>query len=97
MMSMALERFAAVPRRDGPLPHLRCYADCHGHAMVARGSLDALAELRLARWDVAATEIIIQEAGGSIRLTPTPGVEGRYDCFIGSPTALTGLLQLLGT
>jgi histidinol-phosphatase len=96
MMSMALERFAAAQVPPGPLPHLRCYADCYGHAMVARGALDALAELRLARWDVAATEIIIKEAGGAVRLTPTPGVEGRYDCYIGSPAALADMLELLG-
>jgi fructose-1,6-bisphosphatase/inositol monophosphatase family enzyme len=64
--------------------------------MVARGALDAVAELRLARWDVAATEILVREAGGAVRLTPTLGSSGRYDCFIGSPAALTELLALLG-
>jgi fructose-1,6-bisphosphatase/inositol monophosphatase family enzyme len=96
MMSMALERYAAAQRPSGPRPHLRCFADCYAHAMVARGALDAVAEGRLARWDVAATEIIIREAGGAVRLTPTPGVEGRYDCFIGSPGAQKDLIELLG-
>lgn len=96
MMSMALERFAAVPHPALPLPHLRCYADCYAHAMVARGALDAVAELRLARWDIAASEILIQEAGGAIKVLPTAGAEGRYDCYLGSPGALSALVELLG-
>ncbi len=46
------------------VPHLRCFADCWAHAMVARGSIDALVEFRLARWDIAATEVLVEEAGG---------------------------------
>jgi histidinol-phosphatase len=95
LLSLALDRFAAAPAPIAPLPHLRCFADCYAHAMVARGAVDALAELRLARWDVAATEILIREAGGAVRITPTADSPGRYDCYIGSPTALPELLSLL--
>ena len=33
--------------------------------MAARGALDALVELGLNRWDIAATEVIVEEAGVS--------------------------------
>src|SRR5581483_11323625 len=43
------------------VPHLRCFGDCWAHAMVARGPIDALAEFNLARWDIAATEVLVEE------------------------------------
>jgi fructose-1,6-bisphosphatase/inositol monophosphatase family enzyme len=95
IMSMALERFATA-NPPGPLPHLRCYADCHAHAMVARGALDALIELRLARWDIAASEVIIREAGGSVQIRPTPARPGKLDCLLGSPDGAAQMAQLAG-
>ncbi len=46
------------------VPGLRCYGDCFAHAMVARGSLDAVVDPMTNPWDVRATEVIIEEAGG---------------------------------
>lgn len=94
-LSLPLERFAAARRSAGPLPHLRCYADCYAHAMVARGSLDAVAELRLAHWDVAASQVIIQEAGGVALIRPSPEVPGKLDCILGSPPAVAELKPLV--
>ena len=68
-------------------PHLRCFADCWAHAMVARGSIDALAEFRLARWDIAATEVLVEEAGGRALIREASYAPGKYDCIIGSPAA----------
>jgi fructose-1,6-bisphosphatase/inositol monophosphatase family enzyme len=95
MMSLPLERFAAARPPPGPLPHLRCYADCYAHAMVARGALDAVAEFGLARWDVAASEIIIHEAGGLMEILPNPKVPGKLDCILGSPGAYLAVKQLI--
>ena len=64
--------------------------------MVARGSIDALAEFRLARWDIAATEVIVEEAGGTALTRAAPYAEGRYDCIIGSPTAAREVAAILG-
>lgn len=96
VVSLALERFAAASRPAGPLPHLRCYADCYAHAMVARGALDAVAELRLARWDVAASEVIVQEAGGVAEIRPNAELPGRLDCILASPGAAEVIRQLAG-
>ena len=78
-------------------PHLRCFADCWAHAMVARGSIDALAEFNLSRWDIAATEILIAEAGGKalIRDAPYATTRGKYDCILGSPGAATEVAAIL--
>jgi histidinol-phosphatase len=49
----------------------RGFGDFWGHMLVARGAADAMAEPELRIWDVAAMEIIIEEAGG--RLTTLTG------------------------
>jgi fructose-1,6-bisphosphatase/inositol monophosphatase family enzyme len=77
-------------------PHLRCFADCWAHAMVARGSIDALVEFNLCRWDIAATEVLIEEAGGTALIREAPYAPGKYDCVIGSPQAARAVAELLG-
>jgi len=77
------------------VPHLRCFADCWAHAMVARGSIDALVEFRLARWDIAATEVLIEEAGGRALIWDSTHTAGKYDCIIGSPTAADEVAALV--
>jgi histidinol-phosphatase len=76
-------------------PHLRCFADCWAHAMVARGSIDALAEFLLSRWDIAATEVIIEEAGGIALTREAAYAPGKYDCIIGSPAAARSVAEIL--
>lgn len=44
----------------------RGLGDFWGHMLVARGAADIMAEPSLAMWDVAALEIIVEEAGGQI-------------------------------
>ena len=82
-------RLAGIAESEAQLraqvPHLRCFADCWAHAMVARGSIDALVEFRLARWDIAATEVLIEEAGGRAMIWDSTHTAGKYDCIIGSP------------
>jgi histidinol-phosphatase len=95
LVSLPVTDHARLARAGSPLPHLRSYADCVAHAMVARGALDALAEPNLARWDIAATEVIVAEAGGAV-LIRTAAAPGRYDCILGSPRAAAELDRRLG-
>ncbi len=44
----------------------RCFGDFWGHMLVARGSVEAMAEPNLNVWDVAACEVIVEEAGGKV-------------------------------
>lgn len=93
-------RLAGIGERHEQLrsqaPHLRCFADCWAHALVARGSLDGLAEFRLSRWDIAATEVLVEEAGGRAFIREASYAPGKYDAVIGSPQAATTLAGILG-
>ena len=63
--------------------------------MVARGSVDALAEFRLARWDIAATEVIVEEAGGRAFTWEASHAPGKYDSIIGSPAAAEDVARII--
>jgi len=97
IISLPVTDHARLVRAGAPLPHLRSYADCVAHAMVARGALDALAEPNLARWDIAATEVLVAEAGGTVLIRPAAARRGRYDCILGSARAAAELERWLGT
>jgi histidinol-phosphatase len=76
-------------------PYLRSYSDCWAHAMVARGTLDGLAEFNLARWDIAATEVIVEEAGGRVLVRNARDVRGKYDIIVANQQTATTLAALL--
>lgn len=42
----------------------RNFGDFWGHMLVARGAVEAMAEPNLNIWDIAAVEVIVEEAGG---------------------------------
>ncbi|HEY6482446.1 MAG TPA: inositol monophosphatase family protein [Steroidobacteraceae bacterium] len=86
---------ASHERLRAEVPHVRSYSDCWAHTMVARGVIDALAEFNLARWDIAATEVIVAEAGGRVRIRCARDVPGKYDLLIGSPGAADAVGALL--
>lgn len=46
--------------------HARSFGDFWQHVLVAEGALDAAVDARLAAWDVAALEPILEEAGGRV-------------------------------
>jgi histidinol phosphatase-like enzyme (inositol monophosphatase family) len=46
------------------VPRLRGYTDCFGHAQVVCGAVDAMVDLSLNPWDAAATQVLVEEAGG---------------------------------
>ena len=76
-------------------PHLRCFADCWAHAMVARGSIDAVVEFRLSRWDIAATEVVCEEAGARVITRDAPYAPGKYDSILATPQLAADLATLL--
>ena len=77
------------------LPHLRCFTDCAAHAMVARGSIDALAEFGLCRWDIAATEVIVAEAGGLVLIRDSNEHPGKYDAIAGEKASVQDVAMRL--
>jgi histidinol phosphatase-like enzyme (inositol monophosphatase family) len=92
-------RLAGIAESEAALraqaPHLRSFADCFAHAMVARGAIDALAEFRLARWDIAASEVIVAEAGGRALVWEASHAPGKYDCVIGSVSAADAVAAIV--
>lgn len=69
----------------------RGFGDFYGHMLVAQGSVDAMADPIVSPWDLAAVQIIVEEAGG---LATTLGGERRYDggSFLTSNGLLHGAL-----
>ncbi|HEV2700914.1 MAG TPA: inositol monophosphatase family protein [Steroidobacteraceae bacterium] len=76
--------------------HLRGCHDCWSHAMAARGALDAVVELGLNRWDIAATEVIVEEAGGACRIRPSHYGPGKYDVVLGNVRTVDEVARLIG-
>jgi histidinol-phosphatase len=83
------ERLASVVR------YFRGNGDCWMHAMAARGSVDAVVEFTLNRWDIAATEVLVEEAGGRFFTRPSRTTPGKYDTVFGSPQAAEQIIELL--
>jgi histidinol-phosphatase len=76
--------------------HLRGCHDCWSHAMAVRGAVDALVELGLNRWDIAATEVIVEEAGGACRIRPSQYGPGKYDVVLGNVRAVDEVARIIG-
>ena len=83
------ERLGSVVR------YFRGNGDCWMHAMAARGAVDAVVEFSLNRWDIAATEVIVEEAGGRFFTRPSKTIPGKYDTVFGSPHATDEIVKLL--
>ena len=76
-------------------PYFRGAGDCWMHAMAARGAVDVVIEFTLNRWDIAATEVIVEEAGGRY-LTRTSKINpAKFDLICGSPAAVDDVARLL--
>ncbi|HTB66613.1 MAG TPA: inositol monophosphatase family protein [Steroidobacteraceae bacterium] len=76
--------------------HLRGCHDCWSHAQTARGAIDVLVELGLNRWDLAATEVIVEEAGGACHIRPSHYGPGKYDVVLGNVRAVDEIARLIG-
>lgn len=74
---------------------LRGYTDCFGHALVACGSVDVMMDPSLNPWDVLATQVLVEEAGGCVLLRPS-AIPGRIDALFGNPALVHELASSLG-
>jgi histidinol phosphatase-like enzyme (inositol monophosphatase family) len=74
---------------------LRSNSDCWTHAMTARGSIDAVVEFSLNRWDIAATEVIIEEAGGRCLTRTSRTIAHKFDTVFGNAQLVDEIAQLL--
>lgn len=79
--------------------HVRTYCDCFGHALTIEGSIAAMLDCGLRIWDIAATELLIKEAGGEFQYlkgSKVPASVGTYDALFGKPTVVKWLARTLG-
>ena len=80
------------------VPNLRCYGDCFGHAMVVRGALDAVIDPMTNAWDVRATQVIVEEAGGKyLERTLAGGAKsrGKLAVLFGAPPVVDALNEVI--
>ena len=84
---------AAFERMAREIPMLRGYTDAFGHAQVLAGGVDAMVDVALNLWDAAATQILVEEAGG--RCVTLPGPEGKLGLVFGSPALVEQLREFL--
>ena len=77
------------------LPRLRGYTDCFGHAQVVRGSVDAMVDLSLNVWDAAATQLLVEEAGGRCETLRLDRRDYPLGLVMGSPPLVEQLLGYL--
>lgn len=96
-----VQKFRAAGLQEGyerlgeVVRYFRGNGDCWMHAMAARGAIDAVVEFSLNRWDIAATEVVVEEAGGLLFTRPSRTVPGKYDTVFGSPHAARVIVELL--
>lgn len=77
------------------VPCLRGYTDCFGHALVACGSIDMMMDPSLNPWDILATQVLIEEAGGRILLRPS-AMRGKVDALFGNAALVEQFAPRLG-
>jgi len=85
----------ALERMVREIPMLRGYTDAFGHAHVCAGGIDAMVDLDLNPWDMAATRILIVEAGGRCVVTPRQE-NGKAGIVFGAPALVDELAGWLG-
>lgn len=63
--------------------YVRGYTDCFGHGLVISGGLGAMLDPALNPWDILATQVLIEEAGGVAVVRPSM-VTGKVDALFGN-------------
>ncbi len=83
----------AFERMAREIPKLRGYTDAFGHAQVLSGGVDAMVDFDLNPWDLAASEVLVREAGGDCRVQRQDN--GKLGVILGSPALVAQLCGFL--
>ena len=76
-------------------PLVRSYADCLGHTLAAEGRVGAMVDYGVRLWDIAATELLVTEAGGTwVEAYRKPRLprDAVYGVIFGKPRVVKWLL-----
>ena len=79
-------------------PNFRAYHTCYAHTLAAMGGLDAAMEWDTPLWDLAATQILVEEAGGAYRTVRVVRPAGRgklYSAVFGRPAVVERLVGII--
>jgi myo-inositol-1(or 4)-monophosphatase len=74
--------------------YVRTYSDCFGHSLVVSGALGAMLDPALNPWDILATQVLIEEAGGRMLLRPSC-IPEKVDALFGNCQLVDALAQKL--
>ena len=86
--------FDAVVRAH---PNHRIYRSCYAHSLAAIGAVDAAIDYGEAIWDIAASRILIEEAGGKftiVREWNAPAAGRLYSVVMGKPVVVDRLARI---
>jgi fructose-1,6-bisphosphatase/inositol monophosphatase family enzyme len=77
-------------------PHVQGYGDCLGHALAAEGSVGAIVDFGVKRWDIAATPLLVEEAGGRFVIVGRRGrgTSTTYGIIAGKPNLVKWLERM---
>lgn len=90
-------RFDALARAH---PNFRVFHTCYAHVCAITGGVDAAIEWKAKLWDLAATRVLVEEAGGTYRLLEEieqPGGGTLYSAVFGKPELVAGIARLLSS
>ncbi len=76
----------------GDLDLVRGYTDCFGHALALRGAVDVMLDAALHPWDLRASQILIEEAGGSHRTWASDRADTE-NVILGTPALVEALAR----
>ncbi len=78
-------------------PIVRTYCDCFGHALAIDGRVGAMVDYGVHIWDLAATEVLVREAGGLfVQVNANDqgaGASSRFNVVFGKPQVVEWVLQ----
>jgi fructose-1,6-bisphosphatase/inositol monophosphatase family enzyme len=71
-------------------PGARIYPDCFAHALAAEGAVGAMVDFDLRPWDLGASRVLVEEAGGRYLVVAQrgEGPEARRDVVLGKPAVV---------
>ncbi|OGJ50958.1 hypothetical protein A2307_00980 [Candidatus Peregrinibacteria bacterium RIFOXYB2_FULL_33_20] len=76
---------------------VRTIPDCFGHTLAAKGAVGAMIDFHINAWDIAATKIIIEEAGGKFLLlkkSQLPNGKVKHNIICGKPKVVDWLDEI---
>ncbi|GMQ95978.1 MAG: inositol monophosphatase family protein [Gammaproteobacteria bacterium] len=79
-------------------PNFRTYHTCYAHTLAVMGGLDAAMEWHTPLWDVAATQILIEEAGGRyqrVKGAESPAQGHFHSAVFGKPAVVDRLAGII--